>query len=153
MDPTTILIKLAAIAGGLIFIFIGIAQKRAAKKAAETWLTVPGVILSSGVNEHRSRNSKGHTTTTYRPYVSYRYEVMGLPYTGNQLGFGTAGYGHGKAMSVIGAYPQGAPVTVHYDPADPSKAVLETKDVGGGSFVVVGIIFLVVGVLAFLLIP
>jgi hypothetical protein len=153
MDSTTLLIKLAAIAGGIIFIIIGIAQKRKAQKAAETWLAVPGVILSSGVNEHHSRNSKGHTTTTYRPYVSYQYEVMGQPYTGNQIGFGTAGYGHGKAMSIIAAYPQGAPVTVHYDPADPAKAVLETKDVGGGSFVIIGIIFLVVGVLSFLLIP
>ena len=40
---------------------------------------------------------------------------------------------------------EGAPVTVHYDPANPAKAVLETKSVGGGNFIALGIILITTG--------
>jgi hypothetical protein len=132
--------------GGLIFIGVAINQYMKAKKADKTWLTVPGVVLNSDIRVHRSRSSKGQTTTSYEPQVSYQYQVNLQTYNGDRLGFGSGSYGKAKADRKIAIYPQGAQVIVHYDPADPSKAVLETKAMGGVTFLTLGIILIVMGV-------
>ena len=74
-------------------------------------------------------------------------KVDGQKYTGNEIAFGSSTYGKKKADAIAAAYPQGAPVTVHYDPAKPDKAVLETKSVGGGSLIALGIILIAVGIM------
>jgi hypothetical protein len=56
----------------------------------------------------------------------------------------------GRAQSIVDRYPDGATVTVYYNPADPSDAVLErgnTPGIGvlyiiGGIFAVAGLLFL-----------
>jgi len=148
MDFSTILIKAIGFVGSAIFLVIAFLQKRKAKKAAETWQTAQGTILTSGIQEKRSRSSKGYTTTTYWPYVTYQYSIMGQVYQGDKLGFGSAGYTRAKAEEVLAPYPQGAPVTVHYDPDDPNKAVLEMREFGAGGLIAAGIIFLVLGVIS-----
>jgi hypothetical protein len=133
--------------GGLFFIGLAIRQNMKAKKAEETWLTTTGVVLSSTVKVQRSRNTKGQTRITYIPQVSYQYQVGDQTYTGDRLGFGSGSYGQAKANQKSIDYPQGGQVIVHYDPADPAKAVLETKAQGAGTFIVLGIILLAMGVL------
>jgi hypothetical protein len=151
MENINIIWYIALILGGLIFIGVAINQFMKAKKAEKTWLTIPGIVLNSAIKVNRSRNSKGQTTTNYEPQVSYQYQVKDQTYNGDRLGFGKASYGKGKADKKIALYPQGAQVTVHYDPADPSKAVLETKAMGGGLFLTLGIILLVLGIVAIFL--
>ncbi len=133
--------------GGLLFIALAVFQSLKAKKAAENWPTVAGGILNSEVVIHHSHNSKGHTTVSFMPKISYEYLVNGQKYTGDGIGFGTATYGKKKADAIVATYPQGAPVTVHYDPANPAKAVLETKSVGGGNLIALGIILIAVGIM------
>jgi hypothetical protein len=139
---------LVTLIGGIIFITLAILQYMKAKKAEKTWLTVPGVVLNSDIKVHLSRSSKGQTTKNYEPQVSYQYQVQDQTFNGDRLGFGSGSYGKSKANKKIAIYPQGAQVTVHYDPADPSKAVLETKAMGGGTFLTLGIILMVMGVVA-----
>jgi uncharacterized integral membrane protein len=146
MDNFNIIIYVAFLIGGLIFIGVAINQYMKAKKAEKTWLTAPGVVLNSDIQVRQSRSSRGQTTRSYLPQVSYQYQVKDQTYTGDRLGFGSGSYGKGKANKIIAVYPQGAQVTVHYDPADPSKAVLETKATAGGSLLALGIILLVMGV-------
>ena len=153
MDNSNIIIYVAFLIGGLLFIFLAINQYMKAKKAEKTWLTAPGVVLNSDIQVRQSRSSKGQTTRSYLPQVSYQYQVNDQTYTGDRLGFGSGSYGKGKANKIIAVYPQGAQVTVHYDPADPSKAVLETTATDGVKFIALGIILIVMGAVAISLLP
>ena len=139
------------ILAGLLFIFLAVNQRMKAKRAEETWQTIPGVITNSQIQTHHSRNSKGQSRTSYEPCVNYQYQIMGSSYTGNSIGFGKANYDFNKANSIIAKYPQGATVMVHYNPEDPQKAVLETKASGFATFLAVGIIFLIIGCAALIL--
>jgi len=145
MESFNIIILAAFFLGGVLFIVLAVLRSRKAKMAAENWPTVAGGVLSSEVVIHRSHSSRGYTTVNYMPKVSYEYQVNGQKYLGDGIGFGTATYGKKKAEEIAAIYPQGTPVTVHYDPSDPSKAVLETKSVGGGNFIALGIILIATG--------
>jgi hypothetical protein len=130
---------------GLIFIIISItARKRA--KAAQTWPTTPGVVLSSHVDIHTSRDSDGDRNTTYKPVVAYRYEIMGLEYTGDRIAFGANTFSHKKSYEIVGHYPVGQPLTVHYNPDKPQDAVLEAEAKGGVASLIIGIVLMSVGV-------
>lgn len=133
--------------GGLLFIGIAVFRSLKAKKAAETWPTVPGSVMSSEVTIQRSHNSKGHTTINYLPKVTYEYQISGQKYNGDSIGFGTATFGKQKADNIVAAYPQGSQVNIHYNPTDPSNAVLEPKSVGGGYLIVLGIIMIAIGIM------
>ena len=154
MENFSIILYIIFIIGGLIFFALAINQFRKAKKAAETWLTASGVVLDSSVTVHRSRTSKGNTSISYKPQVNYEYQVKDQKYSSDRIGFGSTSYSlRGKADKAIANYLQGAQVTVYYDPADPSKAVLETKAMGGVSFIVLGVILLVMGLIAIFVLP
>ena len=131
---------------GLVFLVVSILQMRKAK-AAEAWPITPGIVLASGLAERRSHNSKTHrTTVTYEPQVEYEYSLMGQKYTGKRIAFGYASYDYGTASGKIAPYPQGAGVQVHYDPADPLKAVLETKAAGGVGLIILAAILIIMGI-------
>ena len=154
MENFSIILYSVIVISGLIFFALAILQYMKAKKAAETWLTASGVVLDSSVTVHRGRTSKGHTTVSYKPQVNYEYQVKDQKYNNDRIGFGTAAYSFkGKADKVIANYMRGTQVTVHYDPADPSKAVLETKAMGGMSFIILGVILLATGLFAIFLLP
>lgn len=145
MENLNWIIITALFLGGLFFILMAALRSRKAKLAAESWPTAAGGILSSEVVIHRSHNTQGHTSVNYVPKVTYEYQVNGQKYMGDGIGFGTATFGKKKADEIAAKYPQGAPVTVYYDPANPSKAVLETRSVGGGNFIAMGIILIATG--------
>jgi hypothetical protein len=153
MENFNVIFSVAILIGGFIFIGMAINQYLKAKNAERTWLTAVGVVLNSDIKVHQSRNSKGQTTKYYEPLVSYQYQVKDETYNGDRLGFGSGRYGKSKANKKIAIYPQGAQVTVHYNPADPSKAVLETTATDGGKFLALGIILIVLGVMAIFWLP
>ena len=132
---------------GLVLLVVGISQGKKAKDA-EAWPTTQGVMLSSGLKENRHYDSETHrTSVTYEPQVQYQYSIMGQTYQGDHLAFGKASYNYNTAAKKIAPYAQGANVVVHYDPADPSKAVLETKAAGGVLLIVMGAVFSVLGLI------
>lgn len=138
---------------GLYFIYQGIIQGTKAKKAMETWQKVPGVILSAKISSHRIHNSKRPPHTTYRPDVSYQYEVQGQTYTADSLGFGTSTYGLSKAEKMLSPYAAGGKVTVYYDPQDPAQAVLEPKPLGAANNIVLGIMLILLAIIALIVVP
>jgi hypothetical protein len=151
MDTTKIL-YIAFIVLGVFFISLAIIQLLKAKKAEKSWPTAPGVIMSSVVGTHLARSSRGGTTTQFMPEVAYEYQVNEITYKGSGVGFGKSTTSSRKATEIVSRYPQGTAVTVHYDPQDPAKAVLETKAYSFGSYLTLGIIFAGMGVvLAFIL--
>ena len=135
---------------GAGLIVLAVVQQRKAN-ATKAWPTAPGVILSSRLESHYSHDSDGGSSITYSPEVEYSYTVDGQMHIARQLAVGKANYDHFVASRKLTPYPQGAQVTVHYDPADPNNAVLETKAAGGVVLLTIGFIFAGVGV-AFLIV-
>jgi hypothetical protein len=60
--------------------------------------------------------------------VDYSFEVGGKPLRGSKISPGsTMSFDLGTAQDIVNRYQAGTAVTVHYDPADPTQAVLETS--------------------------
>ena len=124
---------LAVFAGiGIYMIYSGI-RSRAIARASETWPTTGGTVLASEVEERAVRHRKSNTMTYYyEPKVHYTYKVGGTSYESSVIRFGDLVRNSKKLPDEIRArYPAGATVAVRYDPADPSRATLETESAGG----------------------
>lgn len=104
---------------------------------------VPGEIIAARVAEYPGR--RGYT---YEPSVRYRYEVNGQIYHSDRIRFGSSfdpPDSHSAAERLLQSYPRGSQVQVHYNPADPSDAVLYVEQSSDAPLFVVG------GLLLFLL--
>jgi hypothetical protein len=100
-------------------------------KAAETWPTAAGRVLSSEVVEEESTDREGATSTWYNPVVNYAYAAAGRELTGRRLRFGNYRFAsRGKAEAALAPYPAGANPTVRYNPQNPEECVLETAKPG-----------------------
>lgn len=88
--------------------------------AADRYRNVPGEIVESAL-ERDDESS--------RPVVLYNYLVNGHAYRGDRITFGQSNTGMPErdAEAVRAPYPRGATVTVHYDPDNPARAVLDTR--------------------------
>lgn len=115
-----------------IDVFFGVVVTRQIV-AERTWKAVPGTIVSSVVSASRRGNVssapgrlRGSTSKTrYGLRVSYAYTVNGKELVSDRIsiaGFGDPSFRH--ESEAAGVYPQGSPVTVYYDPADPSQSAL-----------------------------
>ena len=152
---TTPLIGLICGAGfGLIFTALGAFllykadQSRKKAGASQGWPSTQGQIVDARVDRSMHTDSDGDTDYSYTPRVEYTYEYGGVNYRNNKVAFGLAqGYNsQAKAQEVISRYPVGSEVPVYYDPSNPEDSVLERK---AGSFtttLVIGIIFIIIGV-------
>lgn len=134
---------------GALLIIWGFSQRNVAKKAAQTWLSVPGTVINAALEDVHTTNSDGMSTINYRPQVVYQYTVEGQTFTSDQMGFGSVSYDYGTASRKLAAYPINTQVTVYYDPSDPAKGVLKLSNPAGTLLMVMGIIFAVVGVVMF----
>jgi len=140
---------------GFIFAFIGVIflvimfTTRKKAEAAKSWPTAQGTVLSSELSIHQDYDSDDHSSSTsYQPVVQYSYSVMGNQYTGSKIAFGANQFDRNTAQNMVNRYIAGNPVSVYYDPNDPAKAVLETQAAGSKVFMIVGIIFAVIGLMS-----
>jgi hypothetical protein len=111
----------------------GWAHARAVGKAraAETWPTAVGRVVSSEVVEEESRDREGGTSTWYAPVVTYAYSAGGRELTGRRLRFGNyRSASRKKAEAALAPYPAGATPMVRYNPENPEECVLETRKPG-----------------------
>jgi len=100
-------------------------------KAAETWPTATGRVISSEVVEEESRDREGGTSTWYNPVVTYAYSAGGRELTGRRLRFGNyRSASRKKAEAALAPYPAGANPMVRYNPEAPEECVLETAKPG-----------------------
>lgn len=126
----------AVIQGVLFFLACGLVaglsllSDLASALAAARWPTVAGTVITSRVESRRELVPGGgnQTTMVWSPLVEYVYRVGERDYHGTRIGFGPAvSGGRGLAEAIIGRYPANTTATVHYDPANPSQATLETR--------------------------
>ncbi len=141
--------------GLLLLIFSGggvfaIYQSRKSLKQADLsqgWPAVTGEILEAQVTAHPGTDAEGETDEAYLPVVKYRYPALGQTFIGNRRSFGFTKTHRSRqaAENELARYPQGSQVTVFYNPADPSQAVLERKAGASTLALILGIGFILFG--------
>lgn len=133
---------------GAFAIFIGVENTRLARESSG-WPTVEGEIVRSAVDKEVSTTSPGRGSVTYRAVVHYRYRVADVDYAGERVALGEyATADPADAEAIVGRYPVGRRLPVHYRPGAPGTAVLEVGEHGapwlyaalGGVFVLVGLV-------------
>lgn len=119
-------------------------------KAAESWPTAPGRVVSCRVDVEESSDNDGNTTTWYNPVVTYGYTVGGRELQGTRLRFGNyRSSSQKKAEAALAPYAVGTAPLVRYNPEKPEECVLETKKPGPVYLIMAaaGLIFVLVGLL------
>src|SRR5438045_3343925 len=90
------------------------------------WPSVTGVVTTSAL---KLDFHKPPHAPYYRPFVSYSYNVGGIPRGNTRITFaldGTPRFRKEEGFAWLNQkYPVGKQVPVFYDPADPDRAVLE----------------------------
>jgi hypothetical protein len=140
---------------GIIVIIVGLGFIIAALvtngrvKAAENWPATIGTVLRSEIKEYITRGT-GITNTSYEPVVHYQYNLMGKTYAGKRLGFGPTRMKNYEAQQVTDKYLSGSQVSVHYNPNKPEESVLEVSSRSSKTFIVLGGIFVAIGLILIL---
>ncbi|BCH02519.1 hypothetical protein MesoLj131b_45180 [Mesorhizobium sp. 131-2-5] len=99
-------------------------------QALSRWLPTPGKIISSRVEarEVRSSGSGSDSTDTTEmrnfPAITFEYKVGGKKFQSSRYSV-KENLGNFEVRETLAQFPRGAEVTVFYNPADPSKAVIE----------------------------
>ena len=94
------------------------------------WLPTPGKIISSRVEAREVRSSGAGSdstdTTEMRnfPAITFEYKVGGKKFQSSRYSV-KENLGNFEVPETLAQFPRGAEVTVFYNPADPSKAVIE----------------------------
>jgi hypothetical protein len=97
--------------------------------ASKAWPTATARIAESRVAEKGTYVKTMRTGTRYRLKVEYRYRVQGAEYLSRRVQFGDKWLDDEDFVRELAAkYPAGAEVTVHYNPKNPSSAVLDASD-------------------------
>jgi hypothetical protein len=112
---------LIAIAGGAPVVLMGGYGLWEAWKTLG-WAAVEGRILRATA----TLNSASELSDSFSPDISYEYVVDGAVHRGTRVRAGVRTFhpAHSTAADALGAYRTGASCRVHYDPSNPSQAVL-----------------------------
>ena len=129
-------------AGTMLLLGAWLDDWRAAQ--SKSWPTVTGRVLTSEVSVRLGKGPRNLAN------VSYTYEVDGTRYESSRIRFGQGRTRfRSQAEELVGRYPAGSDVDVHYNPADPGVAVLDTSDAAVQSAVWWGLAWLAFPFLAF----
>ena len=148
---------------GLLLWWLGIKSIVAARRQ-RGWATTQGVIRTSSVKTSEVNlpliGATKVTSTGWSgsggPKVSYEYEVGGRTYTGTKVGLPPrrSRWGRSRRRTSdwnLALYEAGASIPVHYDPANPSDAILHKAEGSGCAMVllwIVGSMFIGIGMVA-----
>ena len=111
---------------------------------SQFWQEGEASVIASEV-ERIVRRDEDSRTVTFLPRVAYAYVVDGHYYQGDQIGFGRFEFSAERiANGIIGNYPVGEKVQVFYNPLDPQEAVLERTIFRPSSYLISGLIFILV---------
>lgn len=109
---------------------------------SRTWTTVVGEMRESSVRRTPASGGKSYGSVVE---ARYRYEVAGRSLEGDQIRIHNDLQERDRLL-VPERYPVGSKVVVHYDPADPTDAVLEPGPQSGAAVgVAVGVGILLFG--------
>jgi hypothetical protein len=131
-----------------IFLIYRTQQSKKKAELSQNWPATQGQITDARVSRSVDTDSDGSTSTTYSAKVAYTYQVGGQDYNGHNItfGFNPSYSSQSKAQATIARYQVGSQVPVYYDPSNPSDAVLARQASGSNASMILGIIFIVIGV-------
>ena len=118
----SILCTLVPAAGIGWFVYTRWKKSDQMRQASQRWLSTQGTVIKSRVEV------SGGEITTISPRVIYTYIVGEKGYQGDQIRAGErflSARSSRNAYETVDRYPQGASVTVFYNPADPTESALE----------------------------
>lgn len=109
------------LAGSAVLVITYLLQTEAT--ASQSWPSTDGEVVASFVEEYRDSEQE----LSYKPRVQYIYTVGGQLYKSQKVKIGLEqSYGfYNNANKELADYPLNATVTVYYDPAEPTNAVLD----------------------------
>jgi hypothetical protein len=87
------------------------------------WPTAPATITTNNL-----RSEPGKKGAIWYPELTYTFDVAGTPRTSHAirpLSYPLAFGDRAPAEYILARYPQGSPVTAHFNPDNPAEAVLE----------------------------
>jgi hypothetical protein len=143
------MINVVLIGFGVIAIAIGVAlyvlqfRQGLRANASKLWPTSSGTVIASSLEKSPDGRWR------YRAVLRYRYRVGGKEYLSDRIFWG-GNEGRQRHMeSVIAAYPQGASVTVRYDPQNPAEAILDPgQNIGSRPLVLYAMAMIALGLFA-----
>lgn len=114
---------------GAIFLLVGIViggfeARSILHERLVAWQETTGTVLSCEIKAHHGKS------TTYSPYVTYRYSVGGREYENDELSLSkTSISDHAAVVRHAARYRSGAEVQVFYNPGDPAESFLERSGI------------------------
>ncbi len=124
---------------GLVFIG-GALWLRNMSARASGWPAVEGEVTKSLLETE-------HLANTASASIAYRFTVDGHEYEASQFSFAVQSAMLVHAKRLLVEYPVGRKVQVHYDPSNPSSAVIQTGPSGWKLFAASGAVFVAAGLL------
>ncbi len=113
------------------------------------WPHTEGEITRSNISMEDSNTSWDNPQKTFKANIQYRYKVGRGRYTNNKICIG----GQlqlslrGKSENYCSQYPVGKAVPVYYNPDNPAEAVLERREETSGLYLLIGLVFGIIGFL------
>lgn len=140
LDTLALAVLLAGGLGTLILLrpFLGALR-------SQSWASTTGTIVAAHVDSQMH-----HGKEFFKPIVTYTFEVHGTGYVGERVYYGQFAHSEGPlpAQEVVGDYVPNMDVTVYYDPAKPSRALLRPGVHGRlRRWIIVSIVMLIVGLM------
>jgi hypothetical protein len=138
--------SVATLLVALVFLAIAAWMFRSARMRSR-WPTVGGAVTGGRIRQKAS-GVGDEESVTYVPIVEYQYQISSAVYSGAGIGFSETGYGSvKKAEKILARYAVGTPVEVHYNPAKPGEAFLESSgSIVAWIMLAVGVLILVIAV-------
>ncbi len=138
---------------GVVFLLIGVAVialsisvKGRTRRRFQSWPAAAGVVT-----EQELASGTLTTTQTTRQIMRYSYTVNGAEYSGTlQMIMGKTMGENVRKQAFLDDYPVGKSLEVHYDPADPSKSLIEAESEGGTLLTLLGVGLAAVGLVSIL---
>jgi hypothetical protein len=121
------------IVGGLLRLYSGVRKTRMVKDS-KSWPTVTGKVLFSHLHREKTSievaESAWIKADIYEARIAYQYSVFGTKYTSHKVCLSPIRNVDQleDAKKIIDKYPADSNVTVYYDPTNPSRAILESRD-------------------------
>lgn len=126
VNPRRVPLVMAALVAALFFALLAWASLRRTW-TMRGWPTADGIVHESRVERLATRRTRGGRTTAtpfYVPRVIYRFRVGGIDIDAERFGRSVRSTTFAVVERVVAAFPVGTRVAVHYDPDEPTTAVV-----------------------------
>jgi hypothetical protein len=149
MELTIILVILLILgfAGcGIFLIYSGLTIGRRVNRNTP-WPGVKGRVISSEVVESSGMTQEGIPFSSFKPVTRFTYIVDGVEYISIQIGRAVQKATDESLQQMANQFPVGKEIIVHFDPKNPSEAILAPNTPIVKPVVSAGIVLVILSVL------